>query len=157
MGIDHLNRSGYGTIGVLSVDMKDDISGRDYIYKLLNLNFSNVHLIRNDEIELPLNVINDSLVVVGDITGIFPQTIEDNSVSLVPNPAKDNLVIHLGKKSGEVLSYSIYNAFGELMIENKIQNQQTAAVNTQIFAAGVYVIKIKTKEGILTKKLTVIK
>ncbi|MBL0047755.1 MAG: T9SS type A sorting domain-containing protein [Bacteroidetes bacterium] len=157
VGIDHLNRSGYGNIGVLSVDMKDDISGRDYIYKLLNLNFSNVHLIRNDEIELPLNVVNDSLVVVGDITGIEQQSTENSDVILVPNPAKDNLVIHLGKKRGEVLSYSIYNAFGELMIENKIQNQQTAAVNTQIFAAGVYVIKIKTKEGILTKKLTVIK
>jgi Secretion system C-terminal sorting domain len=156
VGIDHVNKTGFGPLGILSIDMKDDISGRDYLYKLLNLSFSNVHLIRNDEIELPVNVINDSIVVVGDVTGIASASVVDHTVSLSPNPAKDNLTIDFAKAKGIVSNVSIYNAFGEIVYDTKIQNQAYLKVNTQEFSVGVYFVKITTNEGVITKKLTVI-
>lgn len=156
VGIDHINKSGFGTIGVLSIDMKDDISGRDYIYKLLNLNFSDVHLIRNDEIELPLTIINDSIVVVGDITAIENTSEEDHSISISPNPAKDNVTIDFVNTKGSISDVSIYNAFGEIVYGTKIQNSTSLKINTQGFSAGVYFVKLTSNEGVITKKLTLI-
>ena len=151
-----INRTDYGTIGELNADMKDDLSGRDYIYKTLHLSFSNVRMITNDGTILPVNVINDSLVLVEDITGIKNANQILDAITIFPNPAKDEVYIDLGKISSTVKSICITNYLGQEMYCNENISQSVISVNTKNFASGVYTVQFKTNKGIVAKKLSVV-
>ncbi|MBL0047754.1 MAG: T9SS type A sorting domain-containing protein [Bacteroidetes bacterium] len=156
-GIDHLNRQGYGTIGVLSVDMKDDLSGRDSIFKTLHLSFSNFLLIDVDGNIRPLNSISDSVVVGQDVTAINNISLDENAIILSPNPAKDVVQIDFSNAAGIVSSISIYNAFGQEVLERKIINETKIQVHTSQLSAGIYYVKVKGTRGLVVKKLVVTK
>lgn len=152
---DKLNQGGHGTIGVLSADMKDDLSGRADIYKMLNLTFNNIKAILFDGSEILLNPLNDSIVVHDEITNNTALAQMQNSIQLAPNPAFNATTINLGKAKGFASELLVYSTLGEVMYKMKIQNESKLLLNTQNYSAGIYFIQIKTKEGILIKKLSV--
>ena len=152
---DHQNITGFGTLGELSADMKDDVSGRNFIFKTLQLTFSNVRMVRNDEIELPVNLVNDSLVLFQDVTAIKNESAQNNTVNLFPNPAKDKVEISTNNTVGKIENISIYDVLGtQVYFNDKITNAKTT-IDTKDFAAGIYLLKIKTEKEIVVKKLTI--
>ena len=152
---DKLNQSGHGTIGVLSADMKDDLSGRTDIYKMLNFSFSNVKAIRYDGSEIMLNALNDSIVVHDEITSLSELEQMQNSIQIAPNPAVNSTSINLGKAKGSATELLVYSALGEEVMRMKLQNESKITLSTQTFSAGIYFIQVKTQQGNLIKKLSV--
>ncbi len=65
-------------------------------------------------------------------------------LSLYPQPANDFLKIDF---IGEIFKYQIYDSLGKLVISDS-----NRTINTSSFSPGLYVINVKTSEGVLTKK-----
>jgi len=72
----------------------------------------------------------------------------ETQVSLYPNPVGNQLNIHTDL---EVEGIEIYNFSGQLIhAETSIGNDQT--VNTTALSSGLYLIKIETSAGVITKR-----
>ena len=155
VGTDHLNKQGFGTIGVLGIDMKDDLSGRDSLIKTLNLSFSNLRFIDSDGTEKPLNAINDSIVVWQDITKLQEYTMQHNSYSVYPNPASDFVTIDLSKLKQQVTKVSLVNMYGVEVYSTSNLQEGKLQLSTKNYNAGVYSVQVKTMNSILSKKLII--
>lgn len=73
-------------------------------------------------------------------------------VKLYPNPANDKLSIIFNSKYSAIIQ--LYNQLGELVIEEKV-NTDKAEINTALFTNGIYLLSVKTKEGISSKKIVI--
>jgi hypothetical protein len=92
--------------------------------------------------------------------------INDNEISfnwnfeLYPNPAADNINVHILNKANGFFQLEIYNALGQLIIREKINNSIT--LNTEKLKQGIYFCKVietdtfgKPQSGGLIKKLII--
>jgi len=70
-----------------------------------------------------------------------------NEILIYPNPATDLINI---SSANEIQNVSIFNYVGQ-----KIFSGNTNQINSSNLEAGIYLIKIKTKEGIETQKITI--
>lgn len=85
--------------------------------------------------------------ILGTISGL--STIDvDNSISIYPNPAKDEINI---KSPFNLRNISIYNTLGQkvLFVETNSKNK---SININSLIKGFYTIEIKTEDGNYTKK-----
>ena len=78
-----------------------------------------------------------------------------NQLKIYPNPASNNVTIDAGNAHGDY-SLKIYNTVGQVMSEsNGVLNGQSLTSDVSAFAAGMYVIELKTESGILNAKVVV--
>ncbi len=155
VGTDHLNKQGFGTIGVLGIDMKDDLSGRDSLIKTLNLSFSNLRFIDVDGNEKALNALNDSIIVWQDITKIEEYTSQQHRFSIYPNPTSDFVMLDFSNLKQQADKVSLINMYGvEVYSTSNLQNGKLQ-LSTKNFNSGIYFIQVKTTQNILSKKLII--
>ena len=86
--------------------------------------------------------------------------IHENSSTLVkfninPNPSHDNIVITNEKKIYKEIEITILTLNGKEVFRKDYHNKNLMELNIGTFAGGIYLIKIKTEEGIEVKKLIV--
>ena len=86
-------------------------------------------------------------------TGIFENSFA-SSINLFPNPANNHVTITLGSNSKKV-EVTITDITGKIIYSTTASETQKVEVNTEDFAAGVYVVQIQTADFIETKKLVV--
>ncbi len=82
-----------------------------------------------------------------------------SSINLFPNPANDHLTIDLGSKNKEV-EVTITDITGKIIYSTTASDpdsywEQKLEVNTEDFAAGIYVVKIQSAGFIGMKKLII--
>ncbi len=77
-----------------------------------------------------------------------------SSINLFPNPANNHLTISLGSNNKKV-EVTIADITGKIIYSITASETQKIEVNTQDFAAGIYVVQIQTADFIATKKLVV--
>lgn len=95
-------------------------------------------------------------VIDGSTTNINQNIINNNSVSVYPNPAKNIFNINLGtlKESADI---KIYNTFGELVLTERLTAQKTL-LNVYNLQSGIYFYHILVGEkSIKTEKMIIIK
>ena len=68
---------------------------------------------------------------------------------IYPNPAYNYVIIKSEKNINRV---SIFNYVGQMISENVVDNN-IFRINTSEYKTGVYLVKIETTEGLITKKL----
>jgi len=78
---------------------------------------------------------------------IKASSVSINEILIYPNPATDLINI---SSANEIQNISIFNYVGQT-----IYNGTDKKINTSNFEAGIYLIKIETKEGIETQKITI--
>lgn len=82
-------------------------------------------------------------------------------VNVFPNPVRENAYINIGLSKSESVKVSVYNVVGEMVYSidkgEMTEGDHQIDVNTASFAAGVYMVKIETGSGAVTKKITVSK
>ena len=86
-----------------------------------------------------------SLPLVGLTTGIAE--LNENAVSIYPNPFADQLNI---ETAGRECIVTIYNLLGENLFSEKINGAKT--INTSAFARGVYVVELREGEKVTNRK-----
>ncbi|MES2762249.1 MAG: kelch repeat-containing protein [Bacteroidota bacterium] len=83
--------------------------------------------------------------------GLKEQEVQLN-IKAYPNPVNDKLNIDLNSRSNAVIQ--LYNQLGELIMEEKV-NADKAEINTVSFSDGIYLLSVKTKDGISSKKIVI--
>ena len=92
------------------------------------------------------------------LVGIEEESLPDESVSIYPNPASDNIFISL-KTELKNPRVEIYNVAGERIYSDALTSRQKS-VNIRTYAAGIYFVKITSTDEnagvkVLTKKIVV--
>ena len=81
--------------------------------------------------------------------------ISDNvEMNVYPNPT--TTVLNVAAAS-EIRDVRIMNVLGQEVYANSNVNAQTLQVNTTAFAAGMYVVTVKTNDGIATRRINVVR
>ncbi len=81
------------------------------------------------------------------------------SVSVFPNPSKDQVTLNVQVKNGTVYSYEVFNAIGEKLFGEinipAAENHHRFNLATQ--PSGIYLVKVVTAGGTVTKKVQLIR
>jgi hypothetical protein len=75
--------------------------------------------------------------------------LEDNNLSIYPNPAKDRIYISSNTAIDKIL---VYNIFGQMMYKSS-KKDNSIIVDISNFAKGIYLVKVFSKNEITTKKI----
>ena len=87
--------------------------------------------------------------------GIAENTLND-SVSMYPNPATNEVFISLSDKTMDVYDISITNSLGQvLQKKTNIANSAQTSINVSGYSAGIYFVTIQAGKSTATKKLVV--
>ena len=79
------------------------------------------------------------------------EELEVNKVSIYPNPVKD--LVYINSKDA-VEKYEIIDVTGRLITSGVPQKEnQVSSVSTEKLTAGLYILKLHTTKGIVTKKI----
>jgi len=87
------------------------------------------------------------------IIGIDENNFFKSDVILYPNPTKNNITLKFN--SPITAKISIFNIAGQLVLIDETNNTNIYKTSVTSFPSGIYFIKIKTKNNIITKKLVV--
>jgi hypothetical protein len=71
---------------------------------------------------------------------------------LYPNPAKDRVNIMSSRKMDRI---TVINYVGQVVYDKEMNGSQTYELNTSSYDAGVYIVKINTNNGVVTKRMTI--
>jgi PKD repeat protein len=73
-------------------------------------------------------------------------------LELYPNPSSD--VVYIRTTDEEVMSsIQVYNAQGQLLVDQKMENQSEQLISTELWSKGVYMIRIQTNQTLHHRKL----
>jgi hypothetical protein len=101
---------------------------------LASINFPDVHMVFN---------------VVGTVLGVANNSL--NSVSVFPNPSNGIFNFNLPSNL-EVTNATVTDVLGK---QFKVDLSNSNSIDLTSFSGGVYVLKLETSEGILSKKLII--
>lgn len=76
----------------------------------------------------------------------------DGMTALYPNPAQDRVNI---SSSQQIERITVFNYVGQVVIDTELNGEQAHVLNTSSYDAGVYVVKISTDNGVVTKRMTI--
>lgn len=80
----------------------------------------------------------------------------DHSFSVYPNPADKQLVVSLPAIATKQTSMIMFDQMGKMIREiNFEKGEQTKQIDTAALAAGVYLIKVESSQGMLMKKVVI--
>jgi len=86
--------------------------------------------------------------------GIKETIINPSSITIYPNPTNTSLTIHSKDPSDPILVIELYNATGQMVRRVFNMNITTRYVlKRKGMPNGLYMIKVKTKEGFAMKKV----
>jgi hypothetical protein len=77
----------------------------------------------------------------------------DANTSIYPNPAKSSLTI----ESLPMSRITVINALGQTVLDMEMNKQNSLVLSVEGWDAGVYMLRIVTSEGIVTKRATIVK
>jgi len=160
--IDGMEMDGYGLFGELIITLEDDIlfwngnsnnfTGTTTTDVTADFTITNYHLINFSQEEIIVQG-TTTTSPVGEITSL--SSIELNElISVFPNPASD--LFYIASQKIDIEQVRIFSTTGKLKtVKNKTGNN--LEFSAKELANGIYFIEIQTREGIVTKKLNIIK
>ncbi len=152
--IDHTTRSGNGQIGqVTFVITTDNINGKDFGYYNTRVWISDVLMIDNNGIELPLNAGRDSTLVEFEPLSVGNIKLEDNSMAIQPNPAANAVQLSVTR---ELIGAEIRltDLSGRLLKAMPV-TALNLNINTSELAGGIYLVQAISAKGTITKRLII--
>lgn len=153
--IDGTSVGGYGPIGEIDYIINSDIlDGRiDDGDAHFIVSVNGVKMIDSIGNVLDINLENTPSTLV--FAKVDTETTNTNNpelaqrVDLFPNPATDKVVLRFSDLDAEYLE--VFNNFGQTLLEKNINDPQIE-LNTKDWNAGIYFVKIKTAEGVVSKR-----
>ncbi len=122
---------GNGNNNGFSYETYDDRIGSDsYYYRLKQVDFN------------------------GDISNhstIFIKNINEIQFKLYPNPTSGNVIVDINAASD--ISIMLRNSLGQLLINNKIIEQNQAEIDLSSYKSGIYFLRIEIDNQLITRKI----
>ena len=87
----------------------------------------------------------------GNETGVVQLTVSDEQLTVYPNPVKNQLTI----KDGElkINNIELFDVYGKSVLRHCEQSEAIQKIDVSDFANGIYILKINTNQGIITRKI----
>ncbi len=127
------------------------LNGKLAAEKISSLEYS-AELKNNKYVEVVAVYENDmtSVGLVKEIVaGDKIEDITENNISIYPNPANDRLYI---EAEGEIVGITVYDIYGRHQVTETPSHQDMTSVNVSGLNAGIYFVKINSKEGEIVKR-----
>jgi PKD repeat protein len=149
---------GYGAIATVTFQLQNNATGTFHLSlapsaKVLTIDTYYTASAGGIELFVPVNLVGDNLSVQNAV-GVSTYS-DDNSVQVFPNPATD--IINVMFNNTEVSEIKLMNTLGQVVYTNTGHFTNSIKINTFDFAKGIYTLSCKTKDGIVVKKINVIK
>ena len=95
----------------------------------------------------------------GDYIGLEEVSQNDVSMTIYPNPAKDNATIDITLSQNSVATIKVVDLMGRNVIDLGTKSmkagQNTIELNTSNLNNGMYFVKVASENGVVTKKITI--
>lgn len=139
VGKDRQDKTGFGEILRIKAWIPDDVNF------FIDFFLDKVSLINAEEQQLDINKKSQTIRVSEVISS--NNTIDlDQFVNIFPNPATSHLIIKIKNLQGQEITMTDLN--GKEIIRIPYQNK----LNIRRFQAGIYFLKLRTDQGVITKK-----
>lgn len=96
--------------------------------------------------------VDDVKVVPTDTTNVNVNELGALKLNVYPNPAKDEVVI---EAQSDIQQVTLMGINGVLLEERKA-NSQNVKLNLEGYSQGIYVVRVVTDEGVITKRISLI-
>jgi len=143
---------GQGEIIIMSCFIAENIAGKNSISIDLNFTVENAVMINEGAHVLALNSEDGNTSIS---TGIYEIVMDENQLQVYPIPTAEILNVETGIYTAD--SWLIYDLSGRALIRQKVETQDDLAIDVSALQTGVYILSVQTEEGILNKKIQVLK
>ncbi|MBC6991014.1 T9SS-dependent M36 family metallopeptidase [Hymenobacter sp. BT491] len=114
----------------------------------------------SDAVQGSSDDLNDNKAGFAEPAALATKTaLDESSLELYPNPANNELTIRSFARSASPVQITVLTAMGRTVSSTTVSatkaSQDGVRVNTQDLAAGVYIVRLTTSEGSVTRKLVV--
>ncbi len=97
-----------------------------------------------------------NIVLDPDVMIATEDILDQNEISIFPNPANDLINIGFTKPINEEIIVRIFSVQGKLLAEKMVKNSQDLIqMQTSRFANGIYFVQVKTEEQMMTERVTI--
>ena len=100
----------------------------------------------------------EDYTIIIDIGTNVSKNITANDISVVPNPASNQLTISFSNRSNEISTVLLMNAMGQTVYMDKLNSQDdkySKTIDLTAYPRGIYSVQLLTKNGIAYKKIVV--
>ena len=80
----------------------------------------------------------------------------EEKLLIFPNPAKDALNIHFNGRN-TIQALKLFDSMGNMIDSRNDINAQSHTLNTETLPTGIYVIRLVTTEGVISKKIQILR
>ncbi|MDD2577295.1 MAG: T9SS type A sorting domain-containing protein, partial [Bacteroidales bacterium] len=91
--------------------------------------------------------------------GLEEVSLNNVSMTIYPNPAKDNATLDINLSQNSVATIKVVDLMGRNVIDLGTKSmkagQNTIELNTSNLNTGMYFVNIATENGVVTKKITI--
>ena len=120
----------------------EKISSLEYSSELKNNKYAEVVAVYENDMT-SVGLVKE--IVAGDKI----EDITENNISIYPNPANDRLYI---EAESEIVGITVYDIYGRHQVTETPSHRDMTSVNISGLNAGIYFVKINTKEGNIVKR-----
>jgi len=147
--------SGRGGVEVLSFIVEDDLRGfrKDQDVYHIPFYISNILVLGEDGKYVKLD---DHIAYLDIQKNTNQQVLSPNDLVVYPNPAKDYLSLHLNGLN-ELKSIAVFALDGSLLKNIRIVDKKHELLDLQELQNGLYLLKVETNLGPITKKIEIIR
>ncbi len=102
----------------------------------------------------PKSIVEDTVtIIITDYEITSTNDRVDSSLEVYPNPAED--IVFIKDLNRPILSWEIYDVAGHLLRQSAAINVNSCSIDTHDFSNGLYVLQVKTREGMVQKKIII--
>ena len=148
---DQMSMTGFGNLGYFSIVMVDDISGKNNISEILNLDITNVRVITNKG-EIVLVYPQPTQIVVTETSTGLDDWGMLSGVKVYPNPTMG--VFSIEVEEAQELDIEIYNLQGQKIYARKSHETMTQ-LDLSNQSRGMYLISISSETRRWTGKIQI--
>lgn len=132
----NLDSGGHGNV-LLKIKSKNNLQQGDVVEKKADIYFDYNFPIATNDYETTFQLLSNPDVAI------------DNSISIYPNPAKNNVNIHC---NNTIKTIELYDVQGRVL-QSQVIDSQSSTMDISSKSKGVYFLKVVTEKGIKVEKL----
>lgn len=151
---NHISVDGSGNIAKLNFQLKENIPPNTLLkFSLLDGKIINAAY-EDKQVRLSGSNENNAVINKEDKTD-SSVTKNELNVKIFPNPASEFITI--GDEDEHISEIRLYNALGQLLLQEKTQTQKKHSINIESISSGIYFITVLSANDIKTLEVSVIK
>jgi len=95
----------------------------------------------------------DTIKAVTYVVGLKENNLDNNTVSVYPNPVLNEINISINRPANEVLTMYLLSVQGQLIFSQTAKASSWLTIPCPSLAPGIYFLRIVNKDGVVTKKI----